>query len=145
MDSNLVDFRELCAELAEALERLQKQSVTASHTQFVELSNGRHPIPLGNDILAQDLMTNNLLDRTRAALAVEAVGPPRPIPVAECLPGAGDCDAEGRCWWAFEMFVGDEVAPITWSLMRRSEVLIHDTHWLPAHALPTPAQEGADG
>lgn len=69
------DFRALCAELADALERLHKQSLTSPHNQVIELSNGRHPIPLGNDILLQDLFTGSLLDRARAALAEGDAGP----------------------------------------------------------------------
>lgn len=69
------DLYSLCAELAGALERLQKQSVTAPSTQFIELSNGRHPIPLGNDILLQDLMVNDLLDRSRKALDTQPAAP----------------------------------------------------------------------
>ena len=60
---------------------------------------------------------------------------PRPIPVAERLPGVGDCDAEGRCWW----WDGE------WCLIEPRFADFCCTHWLPANALPTPAQEGADG
>lgn len=132
-------FRTLCAELADALEQLHKQSVTAPHTQFVELSNGRHPIPLGTDVLTQDLMVNDLLDRARAALAEEAVGPPRPIPVATRLPGAEDCDAEGRCWL---LPISGESGAWCW-ILDRPDAVSAWTHWLPFHALPLP-QENTD-
>jgi hypothetical protein len=61
---------------------------------------------------------------------------PRPIPVAERLPGAGDYLDEGWAWY-FNPRVGwrQAVPPVSPSF----------THWLPAHALPLPAQEGADG
>jgi hypothetical protein len=44
----------------------------------------------------------------------------QPIPVSKRLPGPGDCDTDGRCWW-----YGD------------GEDLV--THWLPAHAPPLPS------
>ena len=64
---------------------------------------------------------------------------PQPVPVGERLPGAEDCDAEGRCWW----FVpGDEGRPGAWYLDGRTparEIRFYgNTHWLPHHALPTP-------
>jgi len=66
---------------------------------------------------------------------------PRPIPVAERLPGAGDCDAEGRCWWGESCETG-----ATWEFYSAAPTTALWTHWLPAHALPTCSQqEGADG
>lgn len=63
------DYRALCVELFRACETLYKQSVTTCHFQTIKLSNGEHPIPLGNDILAQDAVFGYLLHRARAALA----------------------------------------------------------------------------
>jgi hypothetical protein len=120
-------FRDLCAELAEALERLQKQSVTASHTQFVELSNGRHPIPLGNDILVQDLMTNNLLDRARAALAQEAV-----------VPSDDDCDL---LVVAIQALIRPEGVTHDLAAVDRGTVILRK--WLARYSAPV--QESADG
>jgi len=55
-----------------------------------------------------------------------------PVPVAERLPGPGDCDAEGCCWFYSGRY-------------GRWERLLHKlslgyTHWLPHHALPVPQQ-----
>lgn len=68
---------------------------------------------------------------------------PRPIPLAERLPGPEDCD-EGRCYW------GRQVNSRRWSWTFSIDPQ-GDTHWLPAgvqslpaHALPIPTQENAD-
>jgi hypothetical protein len=60
---------------------------------------------------------------------------PQPVSVSERWPGFSDCDDAERVWcwsWALQ----------TWRLSRIKQA-IH-THWLPAPALPTPAQEGAE-
>jgi hypothetical protein len=60
------------------------------------------------------------------------VSAPRPIPVTERLPEAGDCKDEGWAWF-FNPRVGwrQAVFPVSAGY----------THWLPAHALPLPAAE----
>jgi hypothetical protein len=64
---------------------------------------------------------------------------PAPVPVAERLPVAEDCDAEGRCWWWAPK---DPECPLTghdsWGLY--SGACIEDTHWLPHWALPLPQE-----
>ena len=78
-------------------------------------------------------ITEDRLNRARAALAEQPVGP-TPIPVAERLPGSEDCDTEGRCWW-FDSG--------TWILLSFSQGFSWGriTHWLPANALPVPADD----
>jgi hypothetical protein len=64
----------------------------------------------------------------------------KPVPVAERLPGAEDCDAEGRCWW-FTPRDGNP-APFRsadWSLYAGWRQKF--THWRPHHALPVPGAE----
>ena len=56
-----------------------------------------------------------------------------PVAVSERLPEAGDCDAEGRCWWRSHAVGGPY-----WHLWHRQRWTPIDTHWLPAHALPLP-------
>lgn len=67
---------------------------------------------------------------------------PRPIPVSERLPEAGDCDAERRCWWLKQRSNPDhDLLLPTWHLQRQGPVgsaFFRYTHWLPAHALPLP-------
>jgi hypothetical protein len=59
---------------------------------------------------------------------------PMPMPVSERLPGAEDCDAEGRCWFFID--------GAQWALEDRTYGCNrHRSHWLPAHALPLPAGE----
>ena len=65
-----------------------------------------------------------------------------PVTVAERLPGAEDCDDQGRCWWLDRPLKN---GPAAWMLRRPDDgVLIPFTHWAPHWALPVP-QEGADG
>jgi hypothetical protein len=64
---------------------------------------------------------------------------PRPIPVAERpWEREGFCDAEGRCW--FSPWHQQGYAP-NWRLIEPYLRHFSDAWGLPAHALPTPAQE----
>lgn len=79
---------------------------------------------------------------TRAADLLEQRHP-TPVPVSERLPGAGDCDEEGRCWAGTRKSVDtsgdrDIDLPPSWELR---EVCAQDDVWLPATALPLPAEE----
>ena len=58
-----------------------------------------------------------------------------PVPVTERLPGPEDCDAEGQCWW---FHPEDESQWDVWCYSRGNGL---GTHWLPANALPLPAEE----
>jgi hypothetical protein len=69
----MTDFRALCAELVDWLEKSPPPKSTLIHCAL-----------------------NASLDRARAALARPE--PQGPVPVTERLPGPDDCDAEGRCW-----------------------------------------------
>jgi hypothetical protein len=84
-------FRALCAELLDELD------FQTSHHEIKDLKA-----------------------RARTALA-EGAGVPRPIPVAERLPTAADCDAEGRVW-----------------LLTPADELTSGDHWLPADVIPLP-------
>lgn len=60
-----------------------------------------------------------------------------PIPAEERLPGTGDCDAEGRCWWwiidqpgEFPHWIYAPIEAQSWAGY---------SAWLPHHALPVPA------
>jgi hypothetical protein len=68
-----------------------------------------------------------------------------PIPVSERLPGAEDCDAEGRCWfWEPDCSYNG----LKWALVDRTYGCNAQesafTHWLPFHALPLPGQPAPD-
>ena len=75
----------------------------------------------------------------RDALAQWGTTHPRPIPVAERLPTAADCDAEGRCWW---FHPGCEVTTPFWYLADceyPDRATPYDpSAWLPAAAIPMP-------
>jgi hypothetical protein len=82
------------------------------------------------------------------AAAALAQQHPQPIPVSERLPGPEDCDAEGRCWWwrpshpESGYSEGWMLRPRAWGGGRYDfdDCLMH-TQWLPAHALPAPAND----
>jgi hypothetical protein len=60
------------------MDTLYRQSVTTPYSQTIEIDGIRHAIPVGKDILAQDAVYADLMDRARAALAQpEPQGPPR--------------------------------------------------------------------
>lgn len=76
-------------------------------------------------------LTDAQLDRAATLLQQQAAPAPvvAPVPVSERLPGPEDCDAEDNCWWF------DPHADGAWYLDTYQSCY---THWLPAHALPTP-------
>ena len=80
-----------------------------------------------------------------------------PISVNDRLPGPDDCDADGRCWWAYGQHRDDPCWPgdfsndPRWTLridgpnspawIERIEhhiPCIHPTHWLPYYAIQIP-------
>lgn len=66
--------------------------------------------------------------------------PLAPIPVSERLPGAEDCDADGRCW----VGICDSAAFRSWSLVRVTDVRAWVRYlrpvWLPHWAIPLPEE-----
>ena len=96
------------------------------------------------------------LKLTRAADLLEQRHP-TPVPVSDRLPGAGDCDGEGRCWlltvedgypqWRLHSIEGSQPGGSTmiWVPVDSSPGVMVDafyaSHWLPAAALPLPAGE----
>jgi hypothetical protein len=87
------------------------------------------------------------IDGLRAVLAHWGRPTIAPIPVSERLPGAEDCDAEGRCWFGMWSEIDGELTA-DWILEPPE---YHDpadgrwgdqrnVAWLPFHALPLPGQ-----
>jgi hypothetical protein len=119
------DFRALCAELVEAIDRL--------------LSQGESPANPGSRLIltvhVEDL--GPLAEDARAALNAP---PLAPIPASERLPGPEDCDDQGRCWWltvaATEGGAGGYLT--YWSLATHRESVRSSRHWLPHWAIPLP-------
>ena len=151
------DYKSLCAELLDALEDHQlyegaipavararaalaaeavgpsdeELTLTYAYAVTAAVGNRRGPFKKEDAEAAQ-------LAGLRAVLARYSA--PLPIPVSERLPGAVDCDAEGRCWWGESCETG-----ATWEFYAAAPTTALWSHWLPFSALPTPAQEGADG
>lgn len=156
------DFRTLCAELLEQLGQDWDDEISAplAARASAALAAQQQGAPSDEDILylAQslklyaiqaveqgpiiyDIERQALLDLVRLALTrygAQAV----PVAVAERLPGKGDCDAEGRCWWLKERANPDhDLLMPTWHLQRQGPAgttFFRFTHWLPHWALPLP-------
>lgn len=105
------------------------------HRMADELDDFNHPFP--HPLAAEARRALKRLDELEtAALAQhELEGPPQPIPVVERLPEPEDFDSRGLCWWFDEE---DE----KWCLdaPRICRSFMWSTHWLPASALPLPAE-----
>jgi len=82
--------------------------------------------------------SHEFCETIRAAIARYGAIHPRPIPVAERMPTAADCDAEGRCWWWYAEtmhFCG------YWQWEADAPERAMDNQpaaWLPAAAIPLP-------
>jgi hypothetical protein len=72
----------------------------------------------------------------------------KPVPVAERLPGAEDCDEEGRCWIGMWNEIDGEQIP-DWELSTPAHYtwkgITAISCWLPHHALPVPGAEANHG
>jgi hypothetical protein len=151
----MTDFRALCAELVEDIEEWMDGTDHCPPSSVALVNRARaalaQPEPQGptdeelGELLYYEFTTStghgervDALEYARAVLARWGRPAVEPVPVAARLPGSGDCDAEGRCWfwnptqvtlgtpwWSYEPFDWTEDA----------------THWLPHNALPVPQQE----
>ena len=69
----------------------------------------------------------------------------QPVPVAERLPEAGDCDAEGCCWWWRTDGVEEhwELTSLVNPVGHNASCSPHVSYgpWLPCHALPIPTRQ----
>ena len=115
-------FRALCEELLEAANTL--------------LGQGESPANPGERLILTVHLENleDCANRARAALSEQPVGP-TPIPVAERLPFA-ECDEDQKCWWYVPE--GEH-----WCLASQfvARLALEATHWIPANALPMPAND----
>ena len=79
--------------------------------------------------------SHEFCETIRAAIARYGTTHPRPIPVAERMPTAADCDAKGRCWW----YDPDSTASFAnWTLAPVYIATDEYFWWLPAAAIPLP-------
>jgi hypothetical protein len=157
----MTDFRALCAELVENLERYQCWYIEDNGYGIPDLeallrrasAALAQPEPQGpTDEELRDLWSwaagqdqgpwpTQQHCFARAVLARWNRPTIKPVLVAERLPGPEDCDAKGRCW------VWNEGSCRWWEWVSSKMISYsHDdyTHWLPHHALPVPQQEGAN-
>ena len=94
------------------------------------------------------ILNRHAVNHARAVLARWGRPAIQPVPVSERLPGAKDCNAEGRCWFWHPGHKQDDfidgwiLLDPKWAGSRRDsdDSLIY-THWLPHHAIPTPRRK----
>jgi hypothetical protein len=159
----MTDFRALCVELTDCLEKADwphrykvvfQQWTDIARAALAEtdgpaVSVDREPASVTTDPSDEEL-ESFLVDvaaqngdiywadprvLARAVLARWGRLALQPIPVSERLPEAGDCDVEGRCW----IHMPDMGTAPSWRLVDPREIGPYHTHWLPCHALPLPA------
>jgi hypothetical protein len=156
------DCRALCAELVEKLDALNCSYNIPSQSALVERARAAlaqpEPVAPTDEELPMPAAIRDMPEQQqrwyalgwRAALARYGTPAIQPVPVSEQLPGAGDCDAEGRCWWWHPDHKEDDF-DAGWILLNPKwadgrhdfdRSLIY-THWLPHHALPTPEAPNA--
>ena len=141
----MTDFRALCAELLDWAERTSSHYVMHPDVILRARAALAQPEPQGPtdeelkaaywDAFVEAAPCGADESWLAGLRAVARWGRPAiaPIPVSERLPGAEDCDAEGRCWW----WDDDDFC---WVL----DDWARTDRWLPAHALPLPGQPAPD-
>jgi hypothetical protein len=127
-DEQLVTF---ATELLTRYARLTIEPVSEVLTdEAIEELTWRHTCEIGD--LGVGIAVEDAPAFIRAALARWAHPAIEPVPVSERLPGEGDCDAEGLCWW----WSRDITA---WCLCFAADGDSSEwTHWLPHWAIPQP-------
>jgi hypothetical protein len=152
----MTDFRALCSELFEIVEdeysgtsclmelRSRAQAALAQPEPQVHGPTDEQLAFLyyvhcgGSDAMGQV----GFEDAARTVLARWGRPAIEPVPVSERLPGPGDCDAEGRCWWWNPTM--DPDCPNWWSF-ESTEYIETEPYWLPHWALPVPVPEAHNG
>jgi hypothetical protein len=151
----MTDFRALCARMADELDHYRQLLMDDRRETHALAAEARAAIaqpepqgPTDEELwdLYQDLGRDfSPPEFARAVLTRWARPVIKPVPVAERLPGPGDCDAEGECWWWHPDHKEDEFSD-GWMLLKpkwadghhdADDSPVH-THWLPHHALPLP-------
>jgi hypothetical protein len=128
-------YRTMCAELSD---RLQRAITSSKADDFYH--EDRDSIDRARALLAQPELpelTDEALTTTYAYVEELPLLVPlaQPVAVSERLPGAEDCDEQGRCWWGFEET--DDYEPC-WTLRKMHGIPFSSTRFIPANALPTP-------
>ena len=142
------DFRAMCAELLNGLDELAHPRYPFPGYTRCAMDRARALLaepeaegPTDEELeklaepfsfVAEGGWDRSVYDETgyaRAVLARWGHPTPQPVAVSERLPSAADCDVEDNCWWF------DPHADGAWYVDTFQSCY---THWLPAHALPTP-------
>lgn len=157
------DFRALCGELLAALENAIRVIYNEDGTQHIStaddviaradaaLAAEPAPAPEGGPSIEElaaiyyehirgcDFMDQGgFEDAARDVLA--RYGTPAPVPVAERLPGEGDCDKSGYFWCCLaddREWLWMNIGAMNWEYRDRHGY----THWLPHWALPLPSSQ----
>ena len=158
--------RDLIRQLTNALEVLQKESVTTPYNQTIVVGGVAHSIPIGNDVMARDAIYADLLFRARDYLSQpEPEGPTvmeiieladeieaeglgqvdlvrRALarwgrPAVEPVPVSERLPGEGDCDSEGRCWLTSVDVEPGW-VTDNPEQCTNWTHWLPHHALPVP-------
>ena len=123
-------------EALKVIDKMQQEWVLISDNDGTASPSLTMPISLRRFTVIRDALT-------RAADLLERQAAPVPVAVSERLPGAGDCDADGFCWWfsPADPSAGTFGVAACWVLRKYEPEDDFRTHWLPAHALPLPSGE----
>ena len=118
------NFREMCAELVDALENARR---------IIHHEDGTLHIDTAEPVLR----------RAYALLATQPPEPLRPIPVSERLPEQGEwvwhCYTGVRFWEHGRYYSRQKLQPATpWFFISDGPESQPATHWLPANAIPFP-------
>jgi hypothetical protein len=106
--------------------------------EIIRLRSQPEPVPTDEELdQLAEIYAGDCRPYVRAVLARWSRPTIEPVPVSERLPGPGDCDSEGRCWWLDRP---SKNGPAAWILRRPDDgLLIPFLAWLPHWALPVPA------
>lgn len=155
----MADYKQLCAELVNEL-HAYKIGNPSHDTDLIDraraaLAEPAQEGPTDEELLSLDQLRDTWNAQADAANSWDELGvdeiiwwaqrqalarwgrpAPQPVQVSERLPGAEDCDAEGRCW----IHMPDIGTAPSWRLVDPREIGPYHTHWLPANALPIPSE-----
>jgi hypothetical protein len=155
----MTDFRALCAELHEALEkrcetleedRLLDKSAAALRAALAQPEpqgvTDEEAVALYSEVMVfHECQTLGDMAGHFARAVLARWGHPaiKPVPMSKRLPGPEDCDVEGQVWgWYRDGRLGFWQIRI---INKSPKSAWLPTHWLPHHALPVPQQEGNRG
>jgi hypothetical protein len=132
---------EFCDAIREALVRWGHFTIRTEGPTDEEIDALERQFWQSTGVVNESLQQEELFNyRTflRAGLARWGRPTIKPVPAAERLPKAEDCDAENRCWWFCPAAILPSGQCAYWCLAPADGSRSWFTHWLPHHALPVP-------